>query len=65
MRHNIRATPDNVEMFRDVVASVEDRPERERHNHAVRRYREEREVAASAELDEAWWIDVGGEGEPC
>ena len=61
----------NVKMFhnadlvakaRDVVASVEDvKAEKDRRQQAAA-YREERE---SAEPDDPWWIDMGGDGEPC
>lgn len=64
MKNSITITPYAVVAFRDVVASVEDAREAERHDRAVRRYREEREAAA--EVAEApWWIDVGGEGDLC
>ncbi len=31
---------------------------------AVQQYLEEREYTAEVD-DEPWWVDVGGEGEPC
>jgi len=63
MRRDIRATPGGLTQVRDVVASVEDKSETERHARAVRKYQEERKFAKEAEA-EPWWIDVG-EGEPC
>lgn len=62
MNHGISVTLEKVAMLRDVVARVADARDAERHDRAAARYREEREAAAT---DEPWWIDVGGEGEPC
>lgn len=63
MRYDIRATPEGLAQLRDVVATVEDKSEIERHARAVRKYQEERKFAEEAE-GEPWWVDVG-EGEPC
>jgi hypothetical protein len=62
MSHSISVTSERVSALRDVVAVVDDAREAERHDQAVARYRAEREDAAP---DEPWWVDVGGEGEPC
>lgn len=68
MKNSITVTSDVVAAFRDAVATVEDAREAareaERHDRAVRRYREEREAAAEA-AEAPWWVDVGGEGDPC
>lgn len=52
------------ERLRNAVSGAKDAEKEaedaERHARAVRKYREERRVA-----DEPWWIDIGGEGEPC
>jgi len=63
MRHDIRPTPEGLAQLRDVIATVEDKSETERHGRAVRKYREEREFAGAE--DPPWWVDLGGEGEPC
>ncbi len=63
MRHDIRPTPDSFAQLRDVVATVEDKSETERHGRAVRKYQEEREFEAETGLA-PWWVDFG-EGEPC
>ena len=62
MKNSIYITPDAIAAVQDVVAMVDDAREAERHVRAKVRYRAEREDAAP---DEPWWIDVGGEGEPC
>lgn len=63
MRHDIRPTSEGLAQLLDVVATVEDKSEVERHARAVQKYREERKFAAKAGV-EPWWVDVG-EGEPC
>lgn len=57
MKNSILVTPDAVSAFRDVVSMVNDERDAKRHEQAALQYREEREAP--------WWIDVGGEGDPC
>ncbi len=64
MKNKISVTPDAVVALRNVIATVNDDCEATQHDRAARRYREERQDAAPM-ADEPWWVDVGGEGEPC
>lgn len=61
MKHRISVTMD---MAAAASGAADDAREVERHDRAVEKYREERRVAEGV-ADVPWWIDVGGEGEPC
>ncbi len=65
MKNHISAALDAIAAARDVVAMVDDAQEAEHHVRAVVKYREERKVAAATGAEKPWWIDVGGESEPC
>lgn len=65
MKSKISVTTGAVAAARDVVVLVDSAREAECHVRAAERYREERRIAAAAEVDKPWWIDIGGEGEPC
>jgi hypothetical protein len=59
MKAKMHVTPDARSLAREVVTDVRDAEEAARHARAAARYREERRNSGS------WWIDLGGEGEPC
>lgn len=65
MKNYISVALDAIAAARDAAAMANDAEEAEYHTGAVMKYREERKVAAAAEAEKPWWIDVGGESEPC
>jgi hypothetical protein len=64
MKAKMIVTSGAVSLARNVASEIRDAEESARHSRAVERYREEREATKGLGIS-PWWIDVGGEGDPC